>query len=128
MEAELTVPGTTVFADRRLEAHIIENTEIGGASILADSSTVYLSLDAIDPPLVLRRPVPGDRFQPFGMMGSKKLSDLFIDNKIPGRERERALVLADKKDILWVLGVATSEKTRITGKTKKILKIAVKQE
>jgi tRNA(Ile)-lysidine synthase len=66
--------------------------------------------------------------QPFGMRGSKKISDILIDKKVPGRERSRMMVLSDAKRILWLIGVATSEVARIGQKTEKILKISLQSE
>jgi len=47
----------------------------------------YFDRETIAPPLLLRFPEPGDRMRPFGMSGSKKLSDIFIDKKIQASER-----------------------------------------
>jgi tRNA(Ile)-lysidine synthetase-like protein len=85
----------------------------------------FFDREAIAPPLVLRSPEPGDRMRPFGMTGSKKLSDIFIDKKIPAGERPTSLVIADAHDILWLVGVATSEKCRIRNETRKIVHIRV---
>jgi len=60
-----------------------------------DPSGVFLSLDAIPDgaPIVLRRPRPGDRLAIPGLGGSKKLSDIFTDLKVPRGERPLALLL-----------------------------------
>lgn len=54
--------------------------------------------------VVLRHWRDGDRFAPFGMRGSKLVSDLFTDMKLGLRaKRETWLMVADGK-ILWVVG------------------------
>ena len=63
--------------------------------------------------------------RPFGMSGSKKLSDIFVDRKIPAGERPTALVIADVHDIIWLVGVATGEKCRIRNETREIVGIRV---
>jgi tRNA(Ile)-lysidine synthetase-like protein len=88
----------------------------------------YFALAEVDPPLTVRAPRAGDRMRPFGMKGSKKLSDIFIDRKIPLRRRDRALVVCDRDKILWLVGVTTTETTRITAGTDKVLKITVSPE
>lgn len=93
-----------------------------------EPGVAYFALTDIEPPLLLRTPRPGDRMQPFGMKGTKKISDIFTDKKIPLRRRDKMLVIADQKRILWLVGVTTSETTRITDKTGKILKITVNRE
>jgi tRNA(Ile)-lysidine synthase len=87
----------------------------------------YFDRETVTPPLVVRFPKPGDRMRPFGMSGTKKLSDIFIDKKIPSGERPTTLVIADAHDILWVVGIATSEKCRVREETREILRIRVEQ-
>ena len=64
-------------------------------------------------PLVVRPRRPGDRMTPFGMKGSKKLSDLMIDRKIPCSRRDAVPVFEDENGPFWVPGVATDERTRV---------------
>jgi tRNA(Ile)-lysidine synthase len=62
------------------------------------------------------------------MKGRKKLSDIFIDRKIPLRRRDETLVVADRNQILWLVGVTTAESARISVETENILKISVNPE
>lgn len=55
------------------------------------------------PNLSLRTRRPGDRVRLPG--GSKKLSDLLIDRKVPREVRDALLVLAAGGEVLWVEGV-----------------------
>jgi len=88
----------------------------------------YFALAGLEPPLTVRAPRAGDRMRPFGMKGTKKLSDIFIDKKIPLRRRDKALVITDQKRILWLVGVTTSESTRVTADTESVLKITINPE
>jgi tRNA(Ile)-lysidine synthase len=54
--------------------------------------------------LEFRSRQPGDTIQLSG--GTKKVSDLLIDWKIPREERERLPVLASKKNVLWIKNTA----------------------
>lgn len=67
--------------------------------------------------LFLRTRLPGDRFMPLGMKGSKKLKDYFIDHKIPVVERDDVLLLCDEENIIWVVGYRMSELYKIDSKT-----------
>lgn len=58
------------------------------------------------PALVLRHRQPGDRIRLAG--GSKLVSDLLIDRKVPRAERDTLAVLADGAEVLWVEGVAAA--------------------
>ncbi len=96
--------------------------ECGGAP---PAGVAYLDLDAIEPPLVARRPRPGDRVRPIGLGGSKKLSDLFADRHVPRRLRRQTVVIADRRGIVWVAGLATGESARVRDTTREILKLTV---
>jgi tRNA(Ile)-lysidine synthase len=83
-------------------------------------SVAYLGLDGA---MLVRYPREGDRMQPFGMNGHKKLSDLFIDRKVPHRMRETTPVVEVDGEIVWVVGVATSERCRIGQGTGSVVKL-----
>ncbi len=89
-----------------------------------DKNIIYLDADKINFPLRIRKIRQGDSFFPFGMKGSKKLSDFLKDEKIPRPEREKLWLLTDASDrILWIIGMRPDNRFRITGNTRKILKI-----
>jgi tRNA(Ile)-lysidine synthase len=75
--------------------------------------------------LRLRNRREGDRFKPFGLRGTKKLSDFFIDKKIPRNLRDRFPLLVDGEDILWVVGMGRADKARITEETRRVLEVQV---
>jgi len=80
-------------------------------------------LSAVKYPVRVRSRRPGDRMVPFGMKGRKKLSDLFIDRKIPLHKRDRFPVFEDERGIFWVPGVAAGERARITPSTRTVTHI-----
>lgn len=55
----------------------------------------------------------GDRMRPLGLGGSKKVSDLLREARTPAADRGGALVVTDDEGILWVVGVARDERTRL---------------
>lgn len=56
-------------------------------------------------PLTIRHRQPGDRMSYQGLKGSKKIKDIFIDEKVPLEERENVWLVEDKKGrILWLIG------------------------
>ncbi len=59
------------------------------------------------PKLVYRSRLPGDRIRLSA--GTKKLSDLLIDLKVPREERDSLPLLASGATVLWVKGVAVAE-------------------
>jgi tRNA(Ile)-lysidine synthase len=83
---------------------------------------VYMDFEAMRFPLVIRNLRPGDRIQPLGMEGVKKLKCYFIDRKIPQRERRKIPLLVDGQSVLWIVGMRLSERVKITDKTRKVVK------
>ncbi len=110
----LPVPGSA-----RLEARRVEVTaeRVAAPSQAAGDDPLVALIDerAAAPGLVLRSWKPGERFQPLGMTGTKKLHDFFVDEKVPRRDRDRTPVLADAQGrILWVVGYRLSHLARLT--------------
>jgi tRNA(Ile)-lysidine synthase len=75
--------------------------------------------------LRLRNWRTGDRFQPFGLQGTKKLSDLFREHQVAREDRQNILIVADDGGILWVLGLARAERTRLLPSTGQTVTISV---
>ena len=86
-----------------------------------DKFIKYFDYDKIIGGLYIRNRRPGDRFVPYGMKGSKKIKDYFIDEKIPKEERDRIPLITDDKNILWVVGYRSSDLYKITEDTKNVL-------
>jgi tRNA(Ile)-lysidine synthase len=76
-------------------------------------------------PLVARARRPGDRMRPRGGRGSRKLSDLMIDAKLPRRARDALPVVATADDqVLFAPGLRPAELARATASTRRRLHIA----
>ncbi|MCQ2222839.1 MAG: tRNA lysidine(34) synthetase TilS [Bacteroidaceae bacterium] len=87
-----------------------------------DQDCVYFDNQLVPQPTYVRLMQKGDRFVPFGMKGSKLVSDLLNDLKINRFEREHQYVLCDASDtILWVIGRRASNLYKIQDETKEIL-------
>ncbi len=92
----------------------------------ADWSGVYADTGWFDAesasfPWVVRTFRPGDRFVPFGMTGSKKVKDLFIDAKIPQSLRRSIPLIFSAGRLIWVCGLRVAEGMRVAaGETRAI--------
>ena len=75
--------------------------------------------------LRLRNPRPGDRLEPFGLDGTKKLSDLMQEKRIPTVMRAGLLVVEDSVGILWIPDLAQAERTRVLPSTRQAVTIIV---
>lgn len=87
----------------------------------------YLDFAALGRPteLGVRRWLPGDRMQPLGAPGRRKLQDIFVDRRVPRHLRRQIPVITCKGDVVWVVGVAVEERTKVHAATKEILHIWV---
>ncbi|GAB4492415.1 MAG: tRNA lysidine(34) synthetase TilS [Anaerolineales bacterium] len=64
----------------------------------------------------------GDRFEPLGMPGqTMKLSDLFVNLKIPKRFRKNWPVLCVEDEIAWIPGLRMAHGYRVTDSTRRVL-------
>jgi len=58
------------------------------------------------------------------MKGTKKLKDIFMDMKIPQRQRRLVPVVTTASgEVIWAAGVKRSDRFRVTGKTKRVLRL-----
>jgi tRNA(Ile)-lysidine synthase len=95
-----------------------------GFEIEDRAEVAYFDADKIEFPLLVRKWKEGDVFFPFGMKGSKKLSDFFIDNKMSLFEKQEIDLLCNGNgDILWVIGKRSDNRYRLTTSSKTALKI-----
>ena len=92
-----------------------------------DKAYASFDLDKITFPLTVRRWRIGDRFRPFGMKGSRKLSDYFADRKYSLIDKSNALLLCSGDTILWILGERTADGYRVTPDTKRIIEFNYKK-
>lgn len=88
--------------------------------------TAVIDGDAVTLPLTLRSPEAGDRFHPLGAPGTKKLQDYFVDRKVPRRLRRRVPVITSASGIVWVVGMQIDDGFRLTDRSARGLKIAVR--
>jgi len=82
--------------------------------------------DRVHPPFTLRKVLPGDRMQPFGMPGHKRLTRLLADKAVARHDRPAHLVVEDRERIVWAVGLTTSEHTRITEVTQRVLQLRIR--
>jgi tRNA(Ile)-lysidine synthase len=72
-------------------------------------------------PLTLRPWKQGDHFYPIGMKNKKKLSDFYIEQKIPLHEKGAVPLLVNYNgEIIWIGGYRPDERYKVTENTKKV--------
>jgi tRNA(Ile)-lysidine synthase len=87
-----------------------------------DPFQVWLDANGISDALELRVRQDGDRFEPLGMDGHAiKISDFFINAKLPQRARDRWPLLCIGEKVVWVPGYRPAHPFRITDSTRQAL-------
>ena len=109
----LEVPGTAELGEAgsiAAETAAPDTGDAGPDSVVIDADRIAGTL-TVDPPRA------GDRFSPLGLDGTKKLSDLLVDEKVPHRLRAVTPVVRDGDAIVWVAGVRMAHDYRVTAGT-----------
>ncbi|MEK7671631.1 MAG: tRNA lysidine(34) synthetase TilS, partial [Bacteroidota bacterium] len=74
--------------------------------------------------LILRSWSQGDSFIPLGMKSKKKISDFFVDEKIPIYEKPTIPILETKSgEVIWVCGCRIDDRFRVTSDTRRVMKL-----
>ena len=116
--SELTIEGCGVF-NRGGKVLAVEKKPLDALDKIPRSpDEACLDASKVKFPLCWRLVCVGDRFHPFGMKGSKLLSDFLTEHKLSRFDKERQTVVcsADGK-IVWVVGLRPDEHFRIAPKT-----------
>lgn len=74
-------------------------------------------LDSAPFPWLVRGFRQGDRIRPLGMGGTKKVKDIFIDEKVPKDRRRLVPLVFCAGELVWVCGYRTGDSARVTEKT-----------
>ncbi|HRY29939.1 MAG TPA: tRNA lysidine(34) synthetase TilS [Elusimicrobiota bacterium] len=93
-----------------------------------DPLRVYVDADRLGATLFCRTWRPGDRFQPLGLAGRKKLQDFFVDEKLPRQTRKETPLLENSNGIVWVVGHRIADAVKLTPRTRRLLKLEARRE
>lgn len=95
------------------------------ATLATPPNIAYLTADALQFPLRLRRWQEGDWFIPLGMCGQKKVSDFLIDIKMPLTEKTQQGVLLSGSTIIWLTHQRIDDRYKVTQSARKIIRITL---
>jgi tRNA(Ile)-lysidine synthase len=121
----LMVPGSAALSGGwklTLERWNIPSLAMEQARASDDPFQVWLDAMDMTGPLELRVRQDGDRFEPLGMDGHEmKLSDFFINVKLPQRARDRWPLLCMGEKVIWVPGYCPAHSFRLKESTRQVL-------
>ena len=87
------------------------------------STSEFVDSERLGTQLVLRNWRTGDWFIPLGLHNKKKLSDFFVDAKVPLFEKQHVPVLESNGEIVWVCGYRLDERFMVTPTTASVVKL-----
>ncbi|WP_372937081.1 tRNA lysidine(34) synthetase TilS [Seonamhaeicola sp.] len=91
-----------------------------------DTTAIFVDKNRLKFPLKIRNWQMGDVFFPFGMVGKKRVSKYFKDEKLSLLDKESSLLLCSQNDIVWILNRRADDRFKVTENTTDILKIELK--
>jgi tRNA(Ile)-lysidine synthase len=118
MDTLLTIPGRTRYGGYEITSSLVNRLLVGTAPDVASFDAALAGTNLTVGPW--RR---GDRLQPLGMAGQKKLQDLFTDAKIARPQRKDWPVVRCGERVLWVPGLRQAEWARVKTDTRKVLRL-----
>ncbi len=123
----LEIQGPGSFKLEALESMVVvEEVEPTDVSLeKAPSWQAFFDAEKVKYPILIRTFRPGDRFEPLGLGGTKKLKDFFIDQKVPASLRRLIPIFETQEKIMWVGGLRIDERFKVSGHTKKVLKFTL---
>lgn len=109
------------FADGTLSFMIVPNEDLS----FDNADVAYLKCSSVENafPLLIRSWKEGDRMKPFGMKGSKLLSDVMGESGIPVHHRKQIPVIVKDETIQWLVGIKQSEDSRVKREDLGVLRI-----
>lgn len=113
-EGEVQLPAGRVIRYRTIPCK--ELTEIPRTP-----SVIAIDADSLQGAITLRAIAEADRFQPFGMKGTKLVSDFLTDRHASRIDKMQALAVADGQGIVWLVGHRIDQRVAITPSTRRVL-------
>ena len=97
--------------------------------LTGEAGQVLVDADTLSRGLIVRPRRRGDRLQPLGSTGRKKVQDVFVDRKIPRDDRDREPIVTDERGrIVWVAGQVLAAPFRVTPLTTTVVVLTLRRQ
>lgn len=126
----LNVPGRVALDHGWLiRAMWLETTEaVDPKTLRKDPSNIVIDADTLSLPMTIRHRLPGDRFQPLGLVnGSMKIGDYFTNLKVPAVVRSAWPLILSGDNIIWVAGCQIAESVKINQKSRRFVQLRLEK-
>lgn len=118
---EIPTPDDLLRADTVatiLRAQCMDNT----GNLHFNRHCAYFDADTLRFPLWLRHWHDGDRIRPYGMRGTKLVSDILTEHHLSAQQKDSQWILCDATGtLLWVVGLRASAHCPVTDSTRRLL-------
>lgn len=125
----ITMPSGEEFCFRILLVENVKNCENWQdleKNIPVKPYTKWFDYDKIKDNIVIRNRRSGDYMTINSQCQHKALKSVFINDKVPGYQRDSLLLLADADHIIWVVDGRISSYYKVNANTKRILEVIYK--
>ncbi|MBP3967223.1 tRNA lysidine(34) synthetase TilS [Paenibacillus sp. DLE-14] len=83
--------------------------------------------DSLEFPLTVRNRRPGDRMQVLGLNGTKKVQDMFVDERVAPSRREVLPIVVDANGtVLWIPGIRRSRHAQVMETTSRVIRMMMR--
>jgi tRNA(Ile)-lysidine synthase len=120
-EVDLAVPGVNKLPEWDLE--VVAEPASVHSPFNPSRFEELLDADVLGAQVAIRQWRPGDRFEPLGMAGSKKLHDFFVDSGVPRRLRSGVPLLVAGDRIAWVVGHRIDRRFQLTERSLRAMRL-----
>lgn len=110
--------GSFAFQDTTYHVEVIRRSEW---VMRRSNDMMQADADKIRWPIQIRTWQQGDTIQPLGMKGTKKISDIFIDQKVPLNLKSKHAVFTDQLGTIWIPSMKLSERIKVDDATATVL-------
>jgi tRNA(Ile)-lysidine synthase len=124
----LPVPGSALAGGYRITARLLTEPPASSLADYCNPSRQVVDGRALGTTVAVRTRRPGDRFQPLGMAGTRKLKDYFQGLGLSRTERDHQLLVVSGDTILWVVGHTIAGCAAVTGSTHSWVELTVKPQ
>lgn len=98
------------------------------AAPASDANQVFVDASGVGTRLIVRGRRPGDRLQPLGALGRKKVQDVLVDRKVPRDDRDALpIVTTESGEVVWVAGQVLADPFRVTPLTTSVVVLTLRR-
>lgn len=127
----LSLPESRLIVDEIGKVLTMNVLEREGFFVQGESSgkmSAWFDLDELVFPLTVRSRLPGDIIKVMGLNGSKKVKDIYIDDKIPSSDRALIPLVCDGLgNIIWIPGIRRSMHAAVGRLTNAVLLLSLEE-